>query len=274
MARSDTTYHSFQDLELPEPEVSSQHDEAPQPMVCLPPAAPRSRGEERPSVREMRRQDSGYASIDGQDSHSSCRKDSSTSVSSSTRPRRSRQSNHTRATKSRHSTRRSRNGRHPGSPPGTARSLPQSHHQQPVTYFHFPHFTSSDPSLDESPRQLSGDPRDSAPTMSSPNNNETPYSIPPQTTHYWTSDQTRRLEYAAIDAASKGVRGWVMRHVVPEFFVPQSKRRIGFEDDRGSVVRYRLELESDEGTTGEGTDKAESVRAKGWRGWWFGMRRR
>ncbi len=108
------------------------------------------------------------------------------------------------------------------------------------------------------------------PVSSYPERSESPaYPLPPQTTHYWTSDRTRRLEYAAIDAASKGVRGWVMRHVVPDCFVPQSKRRVGFEDDRGSVVRYRLELDTE-----ESMEKAESVRAKGWRGWWFSMRRR
>lgn len=69
-----------------------------------------------------------------------------------------------------------------------------------------------------------------------------PYS-PPQTTHYWTSDRTRRLEYAAIDAASRGVRGWVMRNMVPECFVPRERRRVGFDDDTGSVRRYRLDLE-------------------------------
>lgn len=34
-----------------------------------------------------------------------------------------------------------------------------------------------------------------------------------------------------------------MRNVVPECFVPNEKRRIGFEDDGGSVRRYRLELQ-------------------------------
>ncbi|KKY39099.1 hypothetical protein UCDDA912_g00901 [Diaporthe ampelina] len=67
--------------------------------------------------------------------------------------------------------------------------------------------------------------------------------LPPQTTHYWTSDRTRRLEYAAIDAASRGVRGWVMRNCVPECFVPRERRRVCFDDDTGSVRRYRLELE-------------------------------
>lgn len=66
---------------------------------------------------------------------------------------------------------------------------------------------------------------------------------PPQTTHYWTSDRTRRLEYAAIDAASRGVRGWVMRNVVPDCFVSRESRRLGFDDDGGSVRRYRLDLE-------------------------------
>jgi hypothetical protein len=93
---------------------------------------------------------------------------------------------------------------------------------------------------------------------------ETPtYPLPPQTTHYWTSDRTRRLEYAAIDAASKGVRGWVIRHVVPDCFIPQSKRRVGFEDDRGSVVRYRLDLDTE-----ESAEKDESSRTRGWMGWW------
>lgn len=67
--------------------------------------------------------------------------------------------------------------------------------------------------------------------------------LPPQTTHYWTSDRTRRLEYAAIDAASRGVRGWIMRNCVPECLVPRERRRVGFGDDSGSVRRYRLDLE-------------------------------
>jgi hypothetical protein len=72
---------------------------------------------------------------------------------------------------------------------------------------------------------------------------------PPATTHYWTSDATRRLEYAAIDAASRGVKGWVLRHVVPDCFVPRSsssRRHVGFDDDCGSVRRYRLDLPADD----------------------------
>lgn len=150
-----------------------------------------------------------------------------------------------------------------------------------MTYFHFPDFTSSDPALIESvgpatdqQHQHQITPSKDLATTSTfalqPQESSV-YPLPPQTTHYWTSDRTRRLEYAAIDAASKGVRGWVMRHVVPDCFVPQSKRRIGFEDDRGSVVRYRLELDAEEP---EPVEKPESVKTKGWRGWWFSMRRR
>ena len=80
------------------------------------------------------------------------------------------------------------------------------------------------------------------------------------------SDQTRRLEYAAIDAASRGIKGWVMKHVVPDCFVPKENRRLTFDDDTGSVRRYRLELELDD-------DDDNSIK-KGKRGkklgWLFG----
>jgi hypothetical protein len=134
-----------------------------------------------------------------------------------------------------------------------------------VTYFHFPNFTSSDPTLVESEPVLDlHATKDLASNPSMALRSETPtYPLPPQTTHYWTSDRTRRLEYAAIDAASKGVRGWVVRHVVPDCFIPQSKRRVGFEDDRGSVVRYRLDLDTE-----ESAEKDESSRTRGWKGWW------
>ncbi|KAH8598785.1 hypothetical protein B0O99DRAFT_505263 [Bisporella sp. PMI_857] len=68
---------------------------------------------------------------------------------------------------------------------------------------------------------------------------------PPATCHYWTSDSTRRLEYAAIDAASKGVRGFFIK-LVPDCILPPSSRRTKFHDDAdsdaGSVRRYRLDL--------------------------------
>ena len=75
---------------------------------------------------------------------------------------------------------------------------------------------------------------------------------PPQTTHYWTSDRTRRLEYAAIDAASRGVKGWIRRHLLPGCIAPKEDKHLAFDDDTGSVRRYRLELEEDEGIRGYG----------------------
>ncbi|EMR63507.1 hypothetical protein UCREL1_9542 [Eutypa lata UCREL1] len=72
-----------------------------------------------------------------------------------------------------------------------------------------------------------------------------------------------RLEYAAIDAASQGVKGWFLKHVVPDCFVPKENRRVGFDDDSGSVRRYRLELECEE------ADEKNARRGKKM-GWLFG----
>ncbi|KOS20004.1 hypothetical protein ESCO_005625 [Escovopsis weberi] len=71
---------------------------------------------------------------------------------------------------------------------------------------------------------------------------------PPATTHYWTSDSTRRLEYAEIDAASRGVAGWMRRRLrisLPACFTGREKH-LAFDDDTGSVRRYRLALEEEE----------------------------
>ncbi|CAK7227249.1 hypothetical protein SCUCBS95973_006476 [Sporothrix curviconia] len=109
---------------------------------------------------------------------------------------------------------------------------------QTTSYFYFP---SPEPHLaadDILPHPAAHD--------NNENDNTVAYQAPPQTTHYWTSDQTRRLEYAAIDAASRGFKGWVMRHVVPDCFVPKAKRRVTFDDDTGSVRRYRIDLETEE----------------------------
>lgn len=83
---------------------------------------------------------------------------------------------------------------------------------------------------------------------------------PPATTQYWTSDQTRRLEYAAIDAARRGVRGWARRNLVPACMAPKDGGHLDFDDDSGSVRRYRLDL--DEGET----------RREGKRGWFSWLR--
>ncbi len=54
----------------------------------------------------------------------------------------------------------------------------------------------------------------------------------------------------------------MMRHMVPECFVPKERRRIGFDDDSGSVRRYRLELENEE--SAEKDDLDGSKRRRGW----------
>ncbi|KAL2178185.1 uncharacterized protein P884DRAFT_197758 [Thermothelomyces heterothallicus CBS 202.75] len=299
LARSDTTYHSFQDIDLPEPEAPSGPAQQPAvrpPSPSPPPSPPAAGGAvvvspcranegQPPAAPEMRRKDSGYESIAPLDSPPLplCpeRTSSPVSLSSSTRRRRTRPPHHhhrsSRSGPVSHSH-RPRSSRHSVSSPCSSRSLSspppsQQQQQQPVTYFYFPDFTPSDPTLTEPAEQQPAVGSTSAALRQCQYEDPAYPPQPPQTTHYWTSDRTRRIEYAAIDAASKGVRGWVMRHVVPECFVPPSKRLIGFEDDRGSVVRYRLELEADEESAD--AEKSESARAKGWwKGWWFGFRRR
>lgn len=127
---------------------------------------------------------------------------------------------------------------------------------QPTSFFHFP---TPDPIQLTTP--------DSTPDVHlAPTPAPTP---PPQTTHYWTSDRTRRLEYAAIDAATRGVKGWVLRNLVPDCFIPRDNRHVSFDDDSGSVRRYRLELEEDTASHFEKLAPAEKGgrRRKGWRFW-------
>ncbi|KAK0671874.1 hypothetical protein QBC41DRAFT_42069 [Cercophora samala] len=262
-ASSHSTYHSFQDLDLLEPEVPpsapSNHPTS-RPPVCLPAPTSAPTTSQRPPVAwEMRRQDSGYESITParKDSFPSHHRGASTTSLASSGRRRVRPATR-RSPRSAPASQPQRSSRGSVSPsPGYRQS---EEVQQEVSYFHFPQpeFTS----------ELALD--DVAMTTSTHKAEVAAYPPPPQTTHYWTSDQTRRLEYAAIDAASKGVRGWVMRHVVPECFVPPSKRRVGFEDDRGSVIRYRLDLDTED----DGEEKASSDSRKGWRTWLFSVRRR
>ncbi|KAK3942650.1 hypothetical protein QBC46DRAFT_237070, partial [Diplogelasinospora grovesii] len=254
LAPSDTTYHSFHDIELYEPNVETC--QSPNPTVYHSPVSPLpSKDHEYPTAQVMHRQDSGYESIaprDSRPSSSSRRRTSAGSVSSSTRRRRTRPGMQ-RSAKSGPVSHLPRNSGHFHRSSYQSRQHTQAQHQQqqqqPITFFQFPHFTSSEPALLDSDTELVINTRIAAQGdyTSEPNSpcceSPTSYPPPPQTTHYWTSDRTRRLEYAAIDAASRGVRGWVMRHIVPDCIVPKSKRRIGFEDDRGSVVRYRLDLD-------------------------------
>ncbi|KAM7201569.1 hypothetical protein V8F20_004797 [Naviculisporaceae sp. PSN 640] len=260
LALSDTTYHSFHDVELYEPEIAPHMESANQDSWT----SHKQKNYDTPIVQEIRRQDSGYESMVRRDSHSSHRRTSTASVTSSTRQRRTRTANP--RTKSGPVSQVPRRPRQSTSPRTSYSQRPQQP-TQPVTFFQFPHFITAEPEVvDETEMTVT---RNYATASGNPPTQDTaPYPLPPQTTHYWTSDRTRRLEYAAIDAASRGVRGWIRRHVIPECFVPKEKRHLNFEDDRGSVVRYRLELEGEDETEKDGSRRQRR------RSWWFIIRRR
>lgn len=115
-------------------------------------------------------------------------------------------------------------------------SISTRHTTQPQPPYEFYHFPTLSPTSPLSAQQTPAPPPP-----------------PPATCQYWTSDSTRRLEYAAIDAASRGVRGFLVR-LVPDCILPKTARRTrlyeGDEDgdggsDAGSVRRYRIPLEGE-----------------------------
>ncbi|KAI9151540.1 hypothetical protein HJFPF1_08746 [Paramyrothecium foliicola] len=237
LTASNSTYHSFNDIELFEP-----------------PSPPKktidSMGEERPlTAVKMQRQDSGYESYNASPSP---RNSTSTSTSRPSVARRT-SNGSSGAGSSRARTRPSAHRSAKSYPPPKPR--PSFHHArsnsiqpQTVSYFHFP---SPEPIelVSNSPVDMDATP-------------QSPVLPPPQTTHYWTSDRTRRLEYAAIDAASRGVKGWIRRTLIPDCFVPQESKHVSFDDDTGSVRRYRLELEEE-----DMQDEKTPRRRKSWRFW-------
>ncbi|RDL41716.1 uncharacterized protein BP5553_01695 [Venustampulla echinocandica] len=216
---------------------------------------------------KMDRQDSGFQdgiTVSRQTSSSSRtrrpspskskRRTTNSSTSSSTRPstKRASRSAPLAVTQTRNST---SSGRRPTI--HARHTLPQSSHSQ---FYHFP--TLTDPQPEPEPEASS-----------------TPLP-PPSTVHYWTSDSTRRLEYAAIDAASQGLKGFIIK-LVPDCVLPASSRRTRFcegtednDSDLGSVRRYRLTLPEDE-KDGEEPRQCEGSKG-GFRRRWsaiFGRRR-
>lgn len=247
---SGTTYHSFSRAELHRPVLQCNSRKEPDPL---------------PVSHTMRRQDSGYESMSPASTRSqaSSRRKSSISVASYGSRTRHRPCMH-RASKSgpvayipRDSPHKLRTGTHC-----------QGYRQRAVDISAAArHGLPLEDDADENTAAsvaatYVADPSHALDEASPPSGTVT-YAPPPQTTHYWTSDRTRRLEYAAIDAASRGVRGWVMRHMVPDCFIPEDSRLVCFDDDRGSVVRYRLELDEDD-TQSHG---ARSPRK--WKSWLF-----
>ncbi|TRX90823.1 hypothetical protein FHL15_008227 [Xylaria flabelliformis] len=209
VAASDTTYHSFYDVELFEPAS---------PAATLRIRPQRTEPSE-PTPKLITRHDSGYESTYSGSSHGQRPGISNRNAS---RTRRQKRPSVQRAAKSTPAS-------YPRRLSGQSSRVPTpQQHQQPNSYYYFP-----------SPDAITGSDETEEET-------EVYHPPPPQTTHYWTSDHTRRLEYAAIDSASRGLKGWVMKHVVPDCFVPKDNRRLTFDDDTGSVRRYRLELECDD----------------------------
>jgi hypothetical protein len=201
---------------------------------------------------KMGRQDSGFS--DGLRSQKSSRPTSS----SSTRHAKAKRS----STSSRPSTRRAprsvpMSAQHRASvsaqrPQMRARHTIPDAQAGPHQFFHFP--TLHDRALNPEPEALPPP--------------------PPATVHYWTSDSTRRLEYAAIDAANRGVRGFFIR-LVPDCVLSEAARRTKFHDDddsdAGSVRRYRLVLPEEKASSDAGDDARRTASGKqrpsGFRRW-------
>lgn len=276
-ATSDTTYHSFNDIELFEPASPPRRKTSTSSGESEPSPSSRqereqdqssvthrhsSQDDHSPTAYQMKRQDSGYASYTSTPR-------ASMSQSRPVQPRRTSTSNvqghfsssssTTSKSKPRQSTRRSIRCHNRHQPPSTTTAptspyLVRSPASQPASaaaamdmahlsssYFQFP---SPDPAERHDADIMAG--RLHAHDNSTPIAADDVHLVPPpQTTHYWTSDRTRRLEYAAIDAASRGVKGWIRRNLLPDCFVPQDDRHVAFDDDTGSVRRYRLELEDE-----------------------------
>ncbi|KAH8774189.1 hypothetical protein BGZ57DRAFT_383745 [Hyaloscypha finlandica] len=192
---------------------------------------------------KMTRQDSGYqessprtSTSSRHSSHASSshpskpkRRSTTESKSSSSRPNAKRAS---RSSMNAAQIRTSTSGSRPSFSSRHTSPFPRTDIQnihQPYTFFQFPAPVLADPTPPPDPPQSPHPPP------------------PPATTQYWTSDQTRRLEYAAIDAAGKGVRGFFIR-LVPDCILPPTSRRTRFceqggddgASDAGSVRRYRL----------------------------------
>lgn len=279
--RSNTTYHSFQEVELSEPSMSSKTS-------AVTSAISTPQLKEEFEATPMRRHDSGYESLPPRSSRRRTSTTSSAHSNSSARPR------------TRPAVRRS-----PQS--GPVSHMPRSNNaqqlfrtrshtsaytqhqlsQSPATYYYFPAMPDPAEETDDVSQQQQQPQRHQAYSVPTsldygarpipPYSSELPDTptspvypvLPPQTTHYWTSDRTRRLEYAAIDAASRGVRGWVMRHLVPDCFIPKSKKgqHLGFDDDGGSVRRYRLDLDEDDVMCPRGAEKSSPRKQNRWRPW-------
>lgn len=236
---NNSAYHSFNDVELYEPK-------SPPRRASTHPTGKYSDSDRPPTAGRMQRQDSGYESYTTSPRNSTSqsrppgagRRISNASATAGIAAA-------TRSKTSRPTTRRS-TSHNPWTTTPLHAVRPSEMKQANNTYFQFP---------SPDPMELVG------PVVTQPA--EPPAPLPPQTTHYWTSDSTRRLEYAAIDASCRGVKGWVKRNLVPGCFTAKEERHVAFDDDTGSVRRYRLELEPEE----KAVPFSAPCRRKGWQFW-------
>jgi hypothetical protein len=253
---SATTYHSFHDEALYEP--ASPPRRRAQTEVFHDAQQQGGSGDfdsscdERPSTATtMKRQDSGYGGSNGATPrnsnsysrpppHQPTRRTSNASVAGQPSRPRTRPSTRRSAKSYHHPPSASMTGVNSGPTASYFSSRPSSqhHHQSSSSYFHFPSPDPLEPAADAAtrPRTPSASPPTASPSITQ---------LPPQPIHYWTSDRTRRLEYAAIDAASRGIKGWFRRNLIPDCMLASDQGHIAFDDDTGSVRRYRLELEEE-----------------------------
>lgn len=274
MSTSDATYHSFHDIELfapaTPPKVKPTETREKQVADVTVRTKETRRPDDMPSANPMTRQDSGYESIQPRLSTSSTptsngkrRVSNASSASSSqplaqtgtrtpSRPSSSRAGRPTirRAGKTSPYPVRSSAGQVQALYTSRAQpfALSCNRHQSTHSgFFHFPvHPTDLEMEATTPSSKAKGAPSAHHKAVDvEPESPATQEQMPPQSTHYWTSDRTRRLEYAAIDAAHRGLKGWVRRHLVPGCFLPKEKGHVAFDDDTGSVRRYRLELDEE-----------------------------
>ncbi|KAK0117504.1 hypothetical protein ONS95_011844 [Cadophora gregata] len=259
---------------------------------------------------KMDRQDSGYAESQ---SHSTPQSPTSTShsrrtsASSSVKRRNSPSSSQNMSSRPKKRTAHSSSSSNTTRPPtkrtttsqgrisnsGSRPSLSSRHttpfahqqQQQPYQFFQFPSL--ADPSSPPPTSRTSNISPLNTLNSNSPSNPHLttvspPPPPPPTTIQYWTSDSTRRLEYAAIDAASKGIRGFFIK-LLPDCILPASSRRTKFhcEDDEGgsdagSVRRYRLVLpeEGEKEMKGRGVERGTGSGRRGLLRRWTSFGRR
>lgn len=135
----------------------------------------------------------------------------------------------------------------------------------PFQFFQFPALEDEGADSYPSPPGSSGNDRQNALGISGANG-QVGRPIP-STVQYWTSPETRRREYEAIDAASRGVRGFCLK-MLPDCLVPKEFKVQGFAQREGSNGETGEEMaergrKASESTAGGSLRKRPGKRGKG-----------